>query len=120
MKRVTGLGGVFFKCDDTAKQKEWYKTHLGISGYGFEWRDKDNPEIEGMTVFSPFKKETEYFAPSAKDYMFNFRVENLVELLEELKKEGVEIVGEMQEESYGKFGWIMDPEGNKIELWEPK
>jgi len=120
MAKVTGLGGVFFKCDDPKQQKEWYNRHLGIEGYGFEWRHKDNPEKEGMTVFSPFKKETEYFNPSKKDYMFNYIVDNLVELLEQLKQQGVEIVGEMQDSEYGKFGWIMDPEGNKIELWEPK
>lgn len=120
MAKVTGLGGVFFKCDDPKKQKEWYSKHLGINGYGFEWRDKDNPDQVGMTVFSPFKKDTEYFNPSQKDYMFNYRVDNLVELLEQLKQEGVEVVGDIQEEDYGKFGWIMDPEGNKIELWEPK
>lgn len=120
MKKVVGLGGVFFKCEDPKKQKEWYAKHLGIEGHGFEWRDKDDTSVERMTVFAPFKKETDYFSPSQKDYMFNYIVEDLAGLIEQLKQEGVEVVGEILEESYGKFGWIMDPEGNKIELWEPK
>jgi predicted enzyme related to lactoylglutathione lyase len=121
MKRVTGLGGVFFKTDDPKKMKEWYQTHLGV-GEIFSWKEIDKPDAKtnAMTVWSPFKKDTTYFAPSEKQFMFNYRVENLVELLKVLKEEGVEVVGEIQEESYGKFGWIMDPEGNKIELWEPK
>jgi len=122
MKRVTGIGGIFFKCDDVAKQKEWYNKHLGINTKDgvFEWRDKDDADKICVTAFSPFKKDTKYFNPSQKDYMFNYRVDDLTALLEELKKEGVEVVGEIEEYEYGKFGWIMDPEGNKIELWEPK
>lgn len=123
MKRVTGLGGVFFKCEDNEAQKQWYKKHLGIDSnqYGgmFTWRDMDHPEKKCSTAWNPFKKETKYFAPSEKPYMFNYRVENLVELLKVLREEGVQIVGEIEEYDYGKFGWIMDPEGNKIELWEP-
>lgn len=120
MKRVTGLGGVFFKSNDPKKIKEWYQTHLGV-GEIFSWKEVDKPDtkINAMTVWSPFKKDTDYFNPSEKEFMFNYRVENLVELLKILKDEGVEIVGEIKVESYGKFGWIMDPEGNKIELWEP-
>ena len=75
--------------------------------------------MQGQTAWNPFKADTKYFEPSQKDYMFNYRVENLVELLEELKKEGIEQIGEMQVYDYGKFAHIMDPEGNKIELWEP-
>ncbi len=125
MKRVTGLGGIFFKTADPKKIKEWYGKHLGlpIDDYGasFKWIDPDNKEAApAQTAWSPFKDDTTYFAPSKKEFMFNYRVENLVELLKVLKEEGVEIVGEMQEYSYGKFGWIMDPDGNKIELWEPK
>ena len=124
-KRVTGIGGVFFKTEDPKKIKEWYGKHLGlpIDDYGasFRWIDIDNKDGEpALTAWSPFKSDTEYFQPSQKPYMFNYRVENLVELLKVLKEEGVQIVGEMQEFSYGKFGWIMDPDGNKIELWEPK
>lgn len=123
MKRVTGLGGVFLKCDDQQKMNAWYTKHLGMEigeyGGGFKWRDVDNPDQVGFTAWSTFAKDTTYFAPSDKPCMVNYRVDNLVELLRVLRSEGVEVVGEIQEYSYGKFGWIMDPEGNKIELWEP-
>ena len=124
MKRVTGIGGIFFKCDDTASQKSWYEKHLGMQmndwgGAIFRWRDAEHPEKEGSTSWSTFKKDTSYLDPSTKSFMINYRVENLEELLKVLKEEGVEIVGEMQVYEYGKFGRIMDPEGNKIELWEP-
>lgn len=126
MKRVTGLGGVFFKTKDPQKTKEWYDKHLGMKmdeyGFAFQWIDTNHPNAKApaTTAWSPFKEDSKYFSPSEKPYMFNYRVENLVELLKVLKEEGVEIVGEMQEYSYGKFGWIMDQDGNKIELWEPK
>ena len=124
MKRVTGLGGVFFKCSDPEKVKNWYRDHLGIESdqYGsvFKWRDKDDPEGPVChTVWSPFSKDTKYYEPSKKEFMFNYRVDNLEALLEQLKKEGVQIVGEIEEYEYGKFGWVMDCDGNKIELWEP-
>ncbi|MEM0995568.1 MAG: VOC family protein [Bacteroidota bacterium] len=123
MKRVTGLGGVFFKCDDPEKVQAWYSKHLDINagqfGTMFVWRQKDAPDMVGTTTWSTFQADTDYFDPSQKDYMFNYRVDNLVELLKVLEAEGVQIVGEMQEFEYGKFAWIMDPEGNKIELWEP-
>lgn len=124
-KRVTGIGGIFFKSSDPDKMKEWYGKHLGFPmdqwGCSFQWKDINDPEAKtpASTQWSPFKADTKYFQPSEKAFMFNYRVENLTELLEELKKEGVTIVGEMQEFPYGKFGWIMDPDGNKIELWEP-
>jgi predicted enzyme related to lactoylglutathione lyase len=121
-KRVTGLGGIFFKCNDPEKLREWYAEHLGLNtdqyGTSFEWRKADMPESKGYTVWSTFKNDTVYFAPSEKQYMFNFRVENLEWLLEELKKEGINQIGEIQVYEYGKFANIMDPEGNKIELWE--
>jgi predicted enzyme related to lactoylglutathione lyase len=126
MKRVTGLGGVFFKCEDPKKVKTWYEKHLGMNmddyGHSFQWKELNKPEAAtpAVTAWSPFPNDTKYFSPSEKSFMFNYRVENLVELLKVLKDEGVEIAGEMQEYSYGKFGWIIDPEGNKIELWEPK
>src|SRR5262245_23487850 len=123
MKRVTGIGGIFFKCDDPAKQREWYQKHLGIAmeewGSLFWWRDFDNPEKKCSTTWSPFKKDTTYFDPSEKPFMFNYRVENLEELMKVLKAEGIQQIGEIETYDYGKFGWIMDPEGNKIELWEP-
>ena len=119
--RVTGLGGVFFKTKDPDGIKEWYKTHLGLNtdqyGCTFWWKDKDGKDCS--TQWSPFKEDTKYFEPSEKQFMMNFRVENLVELLEALKAEGVEVIGEIQEFDYGKFGYVMDPEGNKLELWEP-
>ena len=119
-KRVTGIGGIFFKSEEPKNLRDWYSTHLGI-GMTFQWIDPDNPDAKAhaQTVWSPFKGDTDYFSPSTKQFMFNYRVENLVELLEVLRAEGVTIVGDSQEFSYGKFGWIMDPEGNKIELWEP-
>lgn len=126
MKRVTGLGGVFFKTKDPAKIKDWYKKHLDLPvddyGASFRWIDVNDKDAKtpALTAWSPFKDDTKYFSPSDKPYMFNYRVENLVELLKLLKEEGVQIVGELEEFSYGKFAWIMDPEGNKIELWEPK
>jgi len=122
MKKVTGIGGVFFKCMDPEKMKEWYKTHLGIDAgkYGatFEWRDADDSTKKGSTAWNPFPKTTKYFEPSTKDFMINYRVENLEALVEELKKEGVTIVDELQAFDYGKFIHILDSEGNKIELWE--
>jgi predicted enzyme related to lactoylglutathione lyase len=119
-QRVTGLGGVFFKADDPKKMNEWYTKHLGIEGI-FKWLERSNPtsEVPAQTVWSPFKKDTTYFAPSEKPFMFNYRVENLIELLKVLKEEGIQQVGEVEEFPYGKFAWIMDPENNKIELWEP-
>ena len=123
MKRVTGIGGVFFKTTDKVKTLEWYQKHLGIEsaqwGAVFEWRDKNNPEKICSTAWSPFAIDTKHFSPSEKPFMFNYRVENLIALMEELKNEGVQIVGEIQEFEYGKFGWIIDCDGNKIELWEP-
>jgi predicted enzyme related to lactoylglutathione lyase len=119
--RVTGLGGFFFKTKDPDKVKNWYRDHLGLNtdqwGCTFWW--KDDAGNKCSTQWSPFKEDTQYFNPSEKQFMMNFRVENLHELLKALKDEGVTIVGEVQEYEYGKFGWIMDPEGNKIELWEP-
>ncbi|WP_020403318.1 VOC family protein [Gracilimonas tropica] len=122
-KRVTGIGGIFFKSKDPQASKEWYKKHLGINSgkYGgtFEWRHAQAPDKKGFTAWSVFDQNTEYTNPSEKDFMINYRVENLEELLKALKEEGVEVVGEMEVFEYGKFGWIMDPNGIKIELWEP-
>lgn len=114
---------MFFKCENPENIKKWYQEHLGIESgeYGgmFEWRDVDDKEKKCYTAWNPFSEKSGYFQPSEKKYMFNYRVENLEELLKVLKEEGVEIVGEIESFEYGKFGWIMDPEGNKIELWEP-
>lgn len=123
MKRVTGVGGIFYKCKDPEKAREWYGKHLGLvtNQYGslFEFRKGDDPDKIGYLQWSPMAADTNYYAPSQSEFMINYRVDNLVELLKVLKKEGVEIVGEMEEYEYGKFAWIMDPDGHKIELWEP-
>jgi len=120
--RVTGLGGFFFKSRDPKAIREWYKNHLGLNtddyGCSFWWKDQEGRDC--MTQWSPFKEDTEYFQPSKKEFMMNFRVADLEGLLKELKEEGVTIVGKVEEYDYGKFGWILDPEGNKLELWEPK
>lgn len=122
-KRVTGIGGVFLKAKDPETTKKWYSDHLGIKsgqwGGTFEWRHAENSSKKGFTAWSIFDEATEYTRPSTKDAMINYRVENLENLLETLKKEGVEVVGKMEVFEYGKFGWIMDPNGYKIELWEP-
>jgi lactoylglutathione lyase len=121
-KRVTGIGGIFFKSQNPDAAREWYAKHLGLTNnkYGtiFEWRDAENPEKTGQTVWCAFSQTSKHFDPSTKQFMVNFRVENLEWLLGELKKEGVTVVGELQGDEYGKFAHIMDPEGNKIELWE--
>ncbi len=123
-KRVTGIGGVFFKCEDPQKIKSWYAEHLGfvVDQYGsaFQWRQAEDQSKSGYTAWSPFSKDSDYFQPSKKEFMFNYRVTDLDVLLRNLRKEGVEVVGEIQEFDYGKFAHIMDCEGNKIELWEPK
>jgi predicted enzyme related to lactoylglutathione lyase len=123
MKKVTGIGGIFFKCKDANKVKEWYKTHLGLEtdkyGTTFEWRQGDDSSKKGFTQWSPFSEKTKYFEPSTKDFMINYRVENLEILVEELKKGGVTITDKIQTFDYGKFVHILDIEGNKIELWEP-
>lgn len=121
IKRVTGIGGFFFKSNDSKKLVEWYGKYLGLktNQYGSTFWWKDNKGNDCSTQWSPFAADTTYFSPSEKQFMQNFRVENLETLLEKLKQEGVTIVGEMETYDYGKFGWILDPEGNKIELWEP-
>jgi len=123
MKRVTSIGGIFFKCKDPNKMKEWYKTHLGLNtnqyGTVFEWRQATDPSKKGFSQWSPFAEKTKYFEPSTKEFMINYRVENLEALVEELKKEGVTITDTVETYDYGKFVHIMDIEGNKIELWEP-
>lgn len=120
-KRVTGIGGLFFKSKDPKASKEWYKKHLGFNtddyGSTFWWKDKEGKDCS--TQWSPFKEDTKYFEPSKNDFMFNYRVDDLEKLLVTLKEEGVQIVGKMEEYDYGKFGWIIDNEGKKIELWEP-
>jgi predicted enzyme related to lactoylglutathione lyase len=123
MKKVTGIGGIFFKCKDPSKLKEWYQTHLGLNtnryGTVFEWRQGSDSTQKGFTQWSPFRDSTHYFEPSAKDFMINYRVADLEGLVEELKKEGVTILDSIESYNYGKFVHILDAERNKIELWEP-
>jgi predicted enzyme related to lactoylglutathione lyase len=120
-ERVTGIGGLFFKSKDPKATKDWYKKHLGFNtddyGCTFWWKDKKGKDCS--TQWSPFKADTHYFEPSPKAFMFNYRVSDLEGLLKILKSEDVTIVGEMETYEYGKFAWILDNEGNKIELWEP-
>jgi predicted enzyme related to lactoylglutathione lyase len=122
MAKVIGLGGVFLRCKDQPSTQAWYTEHLGIAmdtwGAMFLNKDSIGPERDGYTVFSLFKPETEYFAPSDRAVMINLRVDDLDALVAQLRASGVPLVGEPVEEEYGKFAWVMDPEGNKIELWE--
>jgi predicted enzyme related to lactoylglutathione lyase len=122
-KKVTGIGGIFFKCKDPKKLREWYKTNLGlqVNQYGsvFEWYQGADSTKKGFTQWSPFKETTKYFEPSTKDFMINYRVANMDALMEELKKNGVTICDTVQSYDYGKFVHILDLENNKIELWEP-
>lgn len=122
-KRVTGIGGVFFKCNEPAKVRDWYKTHLGFetNSYGatFEWRLATDSTKKGYTQWTPFSAKTKYFDPSVKDFMINYTVVDLEKLVTELKKEGVTVVDSIESYDYGKFVHILDLEGNKVELWEP-
>ncbi len=119
--KVTGIGGVFFKTPNPEETKAWYQKHLGFStdayGSSFLWKDENNQKAS--TQWSPFKEESNYFSPSKKDFMFNYRVANLDSLLIDLKKEGITMVDKPESFSYGKFAWILDLDGNKVELWEP-
>lgn len=122
-KKATGIGGIFFKCKDPKSLKEWYSKNLGlnVNQYGavFEWRQGADTTKKGFTQWSPFKETTKYFLPSTKDFMINYRVEHMDELVAELKKNGVTICDTIETYDYGKFVHILDPEGNKLELWEP-
>jgi|SRR5690242_14179649 len=124
MKKVTGIGGIFFKCKDPGKMKQWYHENLGLNtndfGATFNWFEGDNSTKKGSTQWAPFPEKTKYFDPSTKDFMINYTVDNLEALVEELKKNGVTIVDNIESYDYGKFVHLLDPEGNKIELWEPK
>ena len=123
MKKVTGIGGIFFKCKDPNRMREWYKTHLGFNtnkyGTVFEWYQGADSTKKGFTQWSPFGEKTKYFEPSTKDFMINYRVENMEALVVGLKKDGITVVDTIQTVDYGKFVHILDVEGNKVELWEP-
>jgi len=125
-KRVTAIGGIFFKSKDPKKLMEWYRQHLGIEiegdwGGRFEWRELENSQRKAYTVWSVFPHTTKYFDPSPAPFMVNYRVANLDELLNALRQEGVKIDEEkrIEESEFGRFAWIMDPDGNRIELWQP-
>ncbi len=124
MKRVTGIGGIFFKAKDPKALAAWYERHLGIDvqdwgGAVFRWVTPENPSGTGTTTWSPFKQDTEYFAPGTATFMVNYRVEDLHQLLAALRAEGCRVEDKVEESEYGKFGWVVDPEGNKLELWQP-
>lgn len=122
--KVTGIGGIFFFSDNPNETKDWYAKNLGveINAWGavsFDSRNINNPDEVESLQWSPFKKDDEYFSPSKKEFMINYRVQNLEALLEKLRENGVTILDEITTYDYGKFIHIMDAEGNKIELWEP-
>lgn len=122
MKRVTGIGGIFFKAKDPEKLRAWYQKHLGLELGADGSVVFDCPEEQrkaAQTVWFLFPDDTKYFDPSSAPFMINYRVENLAGLLEQLRSEGVEVDERVEVYEYGRFGWVMDPEGNRIELWEP-
>lgn len=124
MKRVTGIGGIFFQAKDPAALRDWYKKHLGIDvqawgGTAFSWADSDGNPMKGTTVWSIGAADSDHFAPSTASFMINYRVEDLATLLAALREEGCNVLDKNDDSEYGKFGWVVDPEGNKVELWQP-
>ena len=124
MKRVTGIGGIFFKAKDAAALRAWYQKHLGIEvqewgGAAFRWMDADGKPEAGTTIWTVADADSDYFAPSSSSFMVNYRVADLRALLEALRAEGCNVIDKTDDSEYGKFGWVIDPEGNKVELWEP-
>ena len=122
MKRVTGIGGIFFKSPDPKALGTWYRDHLGLNvtdwgGAIFQWGNSDNPA--GMTIWSLFAADTDKMAPSSAPFMINFRVADLDALLAALRAEGCNVLPETEDSEFGKFGWVIDPDGNKVELWQP-
>lgn len=123
-ERVTGIGGVFFKCADVDRLRTWYRDHLGIESdqYGsmFKWREYDDAVEVGHTIWAPLREDSNYFAPSEKPFMINYRMRDLDAVLEALRAEGVDVDDKVEDYDYGRFGWVMDAESNRIELWQPK
>ncbi|MDX1998392.1 MAG: VOC family protein [Thermoanaerobaculia bacterium] len=124
MKRVTGIGGIFFKAQDPVALRAWYQKHLGIDvqdwgGASFLWQDGEGKPTGGTTVWNIGSAEGNYYAPSTAPFMINYRVADLHALLAALRAEGCNVLDKVDDSEYGKFGWVMDPEGNKVELWEP-
>jgi predicted enzyme related to lactoylglutathione lyase len=125
MEKVNGIGGIFFKADDAPALRDWYRDHLGIAvddygGTSFEWREKENPDVVGMTVWSAFPSTTKYFEPTRAAFMINYRVSDLDAMLAQLRNAGAVVDEKIEDTDYGKFGWATDPEGNRFELWQPK
>lgn len=124
MAGITGLGGVFVKAGDTKELGRWYKEKLGLApedygGFHFTWREAKDPASEGLTIFSLFDKDTDYFGEASRDVMMNFRVDDLDAYLAALKEAGVTVIDNREDSEFGRFAWIEDPEGNRIELWQP-
>jgi predicted enzyme related to lactoylglutathione lyase len=124
MKRVTGIGGIFFYAKDPAALRAWYKTHLGIDvrewgGAVFAWANADGNSIKGTTVWFIAAAGSDHFAPSKSSFLVNYRVDDLATLLQALRDEGCNVLEKTDDSEYGKFGWVIDPEGNKVELWQP-
>ncbi len=124
MKRVTGIGGIFFSAKDPVALRAWYQRHLGIDvqswgGTAFRWVDSADQPTPGTTVWSIGSDDGQHFAPSRSTFMVNYRVEDLTALLQALRDEGCHVLDKTDDSEFGKFGWVMDPEGNKVELWQP-
>ena len=124
MKRVTGIGGIFFRANDPVALRAWYKKHLGVEvqewgGAAFTWADASGNPTTGTTVWCIAAADGKQFAPSKATFMINYRVEDLAAVLKSLRAEGCDVLDKTDDSEYGKFGWVMDPEGNKIELWQP-
>jgi predicted enzyme related to lactoylglutathione lyase len=124
MKRVTGIGGVFFKAKDATALRAWYKRYLGIDvqewgGASFDWTDPQGKPVQGTTAWLIDPQESDHFAPSSASFMVNYRVEDLRGLVKDLRSEGCNVLDEIDESEYGEFAWVIDPEGNKVELWQP-
>jgi predicted enzyme related to lactoylglutathione lyase len=124
MKRAVGIGGIFFKSKDPEALRGWYRRHLGLDiqdwgGMTFRWSTPERPNPHGATVWCIFDASSEYFAPSIAPFMVNYRVEDLHAVLAALRSEGCDVDEKTEETEYGRFGWVMDPDGNRVELWEP-
>lgn len=124
MKRVTGIGGIFFKAKNAPELQAWYKRHLGIDvqgwgGTAFNWTDSDGNPTGGTTIWPVGSEQGEQFAPSDSSFMINYSVDDLLALIKVLKEEGCNVLDKIDDSEYGKFAWVIDPEGNKIELWQP-
>jgi predicted enzyme related to lactoylglutathione lyase len=124
VRRVTGIGGIFFIAKDPEAMRNWYRKHLGIDvqdwgGTAFTWTDARGEAYKGTTAWSIGAADSDHLVPGTSTFMVNYRVENLAELLRELRAEGCNVLDKTDDSEYGKFGWLMDPEGNKVELWEP-